>query len=117
VVEDESAVRELTVEYLKNLGYQVLEAENGLSALNLFKTHPKSIDLLLSDVVMPGGLSGPELAKEAKARYPKLKILFASGYPKNALIDHPSLAQPVHLMAKPYKLHELAFKIRQILDG
>lgn len=116
VVEDETSVRELTVEYLRGLGYQVLEAENGPLAVNLLQKNPE-INLLFSDVVMPGGLSGPDLAKQALALYPNLKILLASGYPKNALSEHAWLEKEAEVMAKPYKMHELAFKVRQLLDA
>ena len=87
VLEDDPDVRELTVLQLKSLGYTVLQAHDGNSALEVLGQEGK-IDLLLSDVVLPGGMRGPEVAIKAKEDQPDLKVLFMSGYTQNALESH-----------------------------
>ncbi|MBS0271235.1 MAG: response regulator [Proteobacteria bacterium] len=112
VVEDEDAVRETTVEYLQSLGYAVLEAKNGDSAFEILKKN-NNIDLLFTDVVMPGQLSGRDLADEALKLHPNLKILFTSGYPERAKGNGYSLSP---LIIKPYKLIDLAINLREFLN-
>jgi len=114
VVEDEAVVREVVAEYLPNLGYKVLVAEDGRKALKIIDEN-KDINLLFTDIVMPGGIGGTELAKLAKEKLPNLKVLLTSGYPKNTLTDH-QISTEDHLM-KPFKLDELAKKIRLLLGA
>lgn len=115
LVEDESSVRELGAEYLNHLGYKVLTAENGPAALKVL-TSGEHIDLLFTDVIMPGGMTGPELANKARELNPQLKILFTSGYPKMALTNNGRLKNDEQHLPKPYKLDKLGLKIRELLD-
>lgn len=114
VVEDETAVRDLVHEFLLNAGYTVLTANDGVQALEILKTE-KTIDFLFSDIVMPGGISGSTLAKQAKEFFPNIKVLLTSGYPKIALENGNKISTEEHIM-KPYKLDSLALKIREILN-
>lgn len=113
VVEDEDAVRETTVEYLQSLGYTVLEARNGDVAFEILKKN-QNIDLLFTDVVMPGQLSGRDLVEEASKLRPDLKVLFTSGYPEKAKNNGHNLSP---LIIKPYKLIELAINLRTLLNN
>jgi len=113
VVEDDPAVREMVTAQLGRLGYRVLVAGNGSTARNLLFGGEK-IDLLFTDIMMPGGVSGPQLAAEARLRLPGLKILFTSGY-----ADMPTLATaPVEaaLLRKPYTMRDLAGTVRKAFD-
>ncbi|MCH7930414.1 MAG: response regulator, partial [Proteobacteria bacterium] len=116
VVEDEAAVREIAVALLEEQGYSVLEAEDGPAALKILDEHP-DIDLLLTDVVMPGGMGGPELAQEGRARRPDFKVLYTSGYTENAIVHRGVLNEGVELIGKPYQRDELAQKVRRVLDS
>ncbi|MCG8493423.1 MAG: ATP-binding protein, partial [Sneathiellales bacterium] len=115
VLEDDPDVRELTVLQLKSLGYNVVQAHDGQSALEVIQAE-KNIDLLLSDVVLPGGLRGPEVAQKARENKPDLSVLFMSGYTQNALDSHPELGETALLLNKPFRKKELAEKIREAID-
>jgi signal transduction histidine kinase len=116
VVEDDDALRAHTTEVLADLGYRVLEAPQPAVALRML-ADPRHIDLLFTDIVMPGGMDGRELADEALRRRPGLKVLFTSGYSRNAILD-PRQADPsVQLISKPFSVDALAAKVRGILDG
>jgi len=115
VVEDDNALRRYTVESLKELGYRVLEAANGEAALQVLATSAE-VDLLFTDVVMPGHLNGRTLATEAVRQRPNLKVLFTTGYTKNAIIHHGRLDPDVDLISKPFTLAELGRKLRDVLD-
>ncbi|MBC2769223.1 hybrid sensor histidine kinase/response regulator [Pusillimonas minor] len=114
VVEDDDLVRTHVVTQLKGLGYRVTEAASGQVALDLIKRH-NDIDLLFTDVVMPGGMNGRQLADQAMALRPQLKVLYTSGYTENAIVHHGRLDQGVHLLAKPYRRSDLAAKLRKAL--
>ena len=116
LVEDDELVRRYAVRELAALGYVVLEAANGPRALEVFAAHP-DIDLLFTDVVMPGGLSGRELADRVRVSRPDLRVLFTSGYTENAIVHHGRLDPGVHLLAKPYRRAELARAVRRALNG
>lgn len=115
VVEDDIEVQNTVTSVLNSLGYQVLQAENAHRALEIIDSGVKP-DLLFTDVVMPGPLSAPELAQEAKKRHPDMAILFTSGYTRNALISGGRLDEGVQLLSKPYRREQLAQKVRQILS-
>lgn len=115
ILEDDPDVRELTILQLSSLGYEVLEAEDGNTALSILKADD-SIDLLLSDVVLPGGLRGPEVAQKAREFSPDLKVLFMSGYTQNALDSHSALAEAAQLLNKPFRKKDLGDRIREILE-
>lgn len=114
VVEDDSAVREHVAAQVRSLGYYVLEASTGTDALETLSRSP--IDLLFTDVVMPGGMGGRELAEAAIKLHPKLKILFTSGYTENSIVHNGRLDLGVKLLSKPYRREQLAAKIREVLD-
>jgi signal transduction histidine kinase/DNA-binding response OmpR family regulator len=114
VVEDDPAVQATVVEMLGSLGYRVLKADNAADALGIVKSG-LPIDLLFTDVVMPGTLRSPELARQAKALQPKLAVLFTSGYTQNAIVHGGRLDPGVELLSKPYRREQLARKIRHLL--
>jgi CheY-like chemotaxis protein len=115
VVEDEPAVRELSVEVLSELGYRVLEAEGAAAALRLIDAHT-DIALLFTDIVMPE-TNGRKLAEEAGRRRPGLKVLFTTGYTRNAVVHNGVLDPGVALIGKPFTIEELAAKVRAVLDA
>ena len=115
VVEDEPRVREVTVAILRDLGYRVLEAVDGDDALRIFDNHAPEIDLLLTDVVLPGRLRGRDIAEHIAARRPLIKILFMSGYTENSIVHHGRLDDNVHLIGKPFKRDQLAAKVAEVL--
>jgi signal transduction histidine kinase/CheY-like chemotaxis protein len=116
VAEDDPDVRNFTVEMLRELGYRVVEATDGQTALRLLDAN-RDIVLLFTDVGLPGGMNGRQLADEAKRRRPDLKILFTSGYARNAIVHHGRLDPGVELLVKPFTFAALAAKIRHVLDG
>jgi PAS domain S-box-containing protein len=116
VLEDDPDVRELTVLQLKSLGYNVLQAHDGRSALEVLHEE-KDIDLLLSDVVLPGGMRGPEVAVKAREDMPELKVLFMSGYTQNALESHSELGETALLLNKPFRKKDLSEKIREAIES
>jgi PAS domain S-box-containing protein len=115
VVEDDDDVRIYTVESLRELGYRVLEAHDGPSALRLLERQETPISLLLTDVVMPG-MSGRELADSARELQPDLKVLFTTGYARNAIVHGGRLDPGVELLPKPFTFEALAAKVRDILE-
>ncbi len=114
VVDDEPGVRVVTVEALRELGYRVLEADGAVAALRLLETHP-DIDLLFTDIVMPE-VNGARLADAARAMRPGLKVLFTSGYTKNAVVHNGVVDPGVDLLGKPFTFAALAAKVRMMLD-
>ena len=116
VVEDDEALRSYTVETLAELGYRVLSATNGAAAIDILDSGA-DIDLLFTDVVMPGGLNGRQLANEAVRRRPGLKVLFTTGYTRNAIVHHGRLDPGLEMIGKPFSSDELTRKVRAILDG
>ena len=116
VIEDDEDVRHLVVNVLSRLGYQVLEAGDGEQAFAVLEASPR-IDLLLSDVVLPGGMSGPEIVAEARRRRPGLKSLFMSGYAPGRMSHQGRLIDGTALLNKPVSKRDLAQKVRAVLDG
>jgi len=117
VVEDEVAVRELACMALRKRGYQVLQASNGPAAIEEWQKCSHPVDLLLTDMVMPNGMSGGQLAKELIKRNPRLKIIYTSGYSPEILKQDSILAQGINFLPKPYDLTALLKAIRLCLDG
>ncbi len=115
VVEDDDALRLYTVEMLSDLGYSVLTAANGPAALDIID-RGYSVDLLFTDIVMPGGMNGRQLADEAVRRRPGLKVLFTTGYSRNAIVHHGRLDPGVQLISKPFSFEQLGTKVRALLD-
>ena len=116
VVEDDDDVRAFSVESLRELGYRVIEAHDGAAALRLLERQPR-IDLLFTDVVLPGGLTGAQVAAQARAMRSDLKVLFTTGYARNAIVHHGRLDKGVQLLTKPFSFKDLAAKVRDILDN
>lgn len=114
VVEDDIAVQATVVEMLTSLGYRVLKAQNAASALVIL-TSGVSVDVLFTDVVMPGELRSPDLARQAKTLIPDIVILFTSGYTQDVIVHGGRLDAGVHLLSKPYRREELAQTIRHML--
>ncbi|UQR60479.1 PAS domain S-box protein [Bradyrhizobium sp. C-145] len=114
IVEDDALVRQYVVTQVKSLGYTALEAANGAEALTIIDSD-KTIDLLFTDIIMPGNMNGRQLADEAHKRRPDLKTLFTSGYTENAIVHHGRLDSGVLLLAKPYRKSELAKMLRTAL--
>ncbi|MEX2618064.1 MAG: PAS domain-containing protein [Alphaproteobacteria bacterium] len=115
VAEDDDLVLTYLESQLLSLGYRVTTAMSGPEALNALQTRG-DFDLLLTDVIMPGGMNGRELADRARAANPSLKVLFTSGYTENAIVHQGRLDPGVELLSKPYTRMELATKVRAVLD-
>lgn len=116
IVEDEESLRTVTREYLSNKGYQVIVAEDFDKALEVSADSSRRIDLLMTDVVLPGS-SGPKLADRLAASRPEMKVLFVSGYTADALVHGDLHRSDFAFLSKPFSLNTLARKIRSILDG
>ena len=116
VVEDDPDVRDYTVEMVGDLGYSVLSAPDGASALRLLDSH-REVSLLFTDVGLPGGMNGRQLAEQALRRQPQLKVLYTTGYARNAIINQGRLDPAVEVVFKPFTYSDLATKIRHILEG
>jgi CheY-like chemotaxis protein len=116
VVEDDEQVRISSTEVLRELGYHVLDVPDGPSALRLLKNGIR-IDLLFTDVVLPEGMTGADVAREVRALQGDVKVLFTTGYARNAIFHHGRLDKGVHLLSKPFTLAELSEKVRNVLDG
>ena len=114
VVEDDAAVRGFSAEALREFGYEVLEADGAAAALEALETEPR-IALMFTDVAMPD-VDGRALADQALKRWPGLKVLFTSGYTYHAIVRNGLLDPNAHLIGKPYKLSELAAKVRSLMD-
>ena len=116
VVEDDAEVRTTVVEMVSELGYRVLKAVDAQSALVILQSGVP-IDMVFTDVVMPGPVRSPELARQAKELQPDIEVLFTSGYTENAIVHGGRLDAGVQLLSKPYSREELARKLRQLLNG
>lgn len=115
VVDDNQGVLGIAVDQLSSLGYRVIAAATGVEALEILR-HDHQVDLLFTDVVMPGELAGRALSAEAMAIRPGLKVLFSSGYVEGALVGQGQLEADVHFLPKPYRKQELARKIEEVLS-
>jgi CheY-like chemotaxis protein len=115
VVEDHVELRAFSTGVLRELGYNVVEASSGRVALEVLQTN-SDFDLLFTDVVLPDGMSGRELADEAVRRRPGLKVLFTTGYTRNAIVHNGKLDPGVNLISKPFTYEQLAAKVRALLD-
>jgi CheY-like chemotaxis protein len=114
VVEDDEGVRAAVVDMLSDLGYHVLKADNAQAALVVLSSGAR-IDLLFTDVVMPGPMPTRELARRAKELHPDIQVLFTSGYTQNAIVHNGRLDDDVFLLSKPYRRDDLARKLRSLL--
>lgn len=116
VVDDEPLVRMLCVEQLEELGYAVIEAGDGPSALKIIETK-QPIDLLVTDVGLPRGMNGRQLADAARVHRPDLEVLFVTGYAENAVLNHGHLEPGMHIMTKPFEMEVFARRVRDLIDG
>jgi CheY-like chemotaxis protein len=116
VAEDDPRVRRITLQRLTILGYGVVEAANGARALELLAERGDEIDLLFTDMVMPGGMGGDELARQARERVPGLKVLFTTGYAQPEAMRR-GMAESANWITKPYTAIDLARKLREVLDA
>ncbi len=116
VVEDDKDVRMYTVESLRELGYNVIEAQDGASAIRLLDLEEQQVSLLFTDVVMPG-MSGRELRDAARMRRPDLKVLFTTGYARSEIVHDGKLDADVELLSEPFTYFDLARKVRDVIDG
>jgi CheY-like chemotaxis protein len=119
LVEDDELVRRYAVASLRKLGYQVTDFSDGGQALDALReavSQASPFALLLTDVVLAGGISGKEVASEAARIDPDMKLLFMSGYAENAIVHHGRLDPGVNLLSKPFRTADLARKVREMLD-
>ncbi len=114
VVDDEPLVRMLAVEELQDLGYSVIEAEDAPSALRLLNSN-RQISLLITDVGLPGGMNGRQLADAARTNRPDLEVLFITGYAENAVLNHGHLEHGMHVMTKPFQLDVFAQRVKSLI--
>jgi two-component system NtrC family sensor kinase len=115
LVEDDEELNRFGSEVLRELGYTVVSASDGPNALRLMEQHP-DVDLLFTDVILPNGMNGRELASAAQSRRTELKVLFTTGYTRNAIVHDGRLDPGVELLTKPFTFETLARKVRQVLE-
>ena len=115
VVEDDDDARTTLAAMVTELGYRVVEAENGVSALPILEQE-RPIDILLSDVIMPGGMSGLDLAKAARKRRPDIRVLFVSGYDRTVIAPATKYDDSLKLLNKPFSLTDLARELSALLE-
>jgi CheY-like chemotaxis protein len=114
-VEDNGGIRRILAGQLKELGYRLLEAEDGPSALRILEAEP--VDLLFTDIVMPGGISGYDLARTALSRWPAMKVVLTSGFPEVKMNGNGGPPVNLRLLVKPYRKADLARVLREVLDA
>jgi CheY-like chemotaxis protein len=117
LVEDDAQVRAGVAMQLASLGYKVTEAEDGVAGLEILEAGDRSIDVLLTDMVMPGRLSGLMLAGEVGHRWPSVRRILMSGYTENAVVQEGKLEGGTRLLTKPFRKIELARMLREVLDA
>ena len=115
VVDDEAAVRMLATEVLGDLGYRTLEAEDGAAGLRVLRSGAR-IDLLVTDVGLPGGMNGRQVADAARSLRPGLKVLFITGYAETAVLSHGHLEPGMHVLVKPFAMEALAARVKDLLS-
>ena len=116
VVDDEPTVRMLVTEVLEDLGYTAIEAADGVAGLKVLQSDIR-IDLLVTDVGLPGGMNGRQVAEAARVMRPKLKVLFITGYAENAVLSHGHLDLGMHILTKPFAIEALASRIKDMIAG
>jgi PAS domain S-box-containing protein len=117
VLDDEPALRMIIVEVMQGLGYATLEAGDGAEALRILQAPRQRIDLLVSDVGLPGGMNGRQVADAARTARPGLKVLFITGYAENAVLSHGHLDPGMHVMTKPFEMDVLARRVKQLIES
>lgn len=116
VIDDEPTVRMLVSEVLSDLGYTAIEAEDGATGLKVLESDAR-VDLLITDVGLPGGLNGRQVADAARSKRPDLKVLFITGFAENAVLSHGHLAPGMHVMTKPFAMDSLGIRIRELIEA
>ncbi len=116
VVDDEPTVRMLVTEVLEDLGYTAIEAADGAAGLQVLQSDAR-IDLLVTDVGLPGGMNGRQVADAARVVRPELKVLFITGYAENAVLSHGHLDPGMHVLVKPFAIDVLARRIKELIAG
>lgn len=111
VVDDNADVREMSAAYLSSLGYRTIEADSGEAALELLRANP--VDLVFSDVIMPGGMNGLQLIEQVRLAYPGVATLAATGYSEN-ILERPAAAKDLQILPKPFKLNDLAVMVEKL---
>ena len=114
VVDDEPTVRMLVAEVLEDLGYTALEAADGAAGLQVLQSNAR-VDLLVTDVGLPGGMNGRQVADAGRLARPGLKVLFITGYAENAVLSHGHLSPGMHVLTKPFAIETLASRIRDLI--
>ena len=109
-------MRHPAFEFLKQCGYTVIEAKGGLQAIDVVHKHRGTVDLMVTDVVMPG-MSGGQLAELLAEKYPNMKVLFVSGYSEQVVLRHQIASLRANFLQKPFTLKSLAAKVREVLDA
>jgi len=115
LVDDEPLIRMVGAEQLQELGYTVIEAAEAASALRILNSN-RTIDLLITDVGLPGGMNGRQLADAAREQRPDLQVLFVTGYAENAVLNHGHLQHGMHVMTKPFVMETFARRVRDLLS-
>ena len=115
VIDDEPTVRMLIVEVLEEAGYVAIEAADGPAGLKILQSDAR-IDLLITDVGLPGGMNGRQVADAARVKRPTLKVLFVTGYAENAAIGNGLLDAGMQVIAKPFVMAALGNKVREMID-
>ncbi|SFD45455.1 ATP-binding protein [Devosia psychrophila] len=116
LVDDEPLVRMIATEALEELGYQVIEAGEGATALKILNSD-RRIDLLVTDVGLPGGMNGRQVADAARVARPDLTVMFITGYAENAVLNHGHLEQGMHVMTKPFQMDSFARRVKDLISG
>jgi CheY-like chemotaxis protein len=116
IVDDEPTVRMLVTEVLEDLGYTAIEAADGAGGLKVLQSDAR-IDLLVTDVGLPGGMNGRQLADAGRVLRAKLKVLFITGYAENAVLGHGHLDRDMQVLTKPFVMEALASRIRDLIAG
>jgi CheY-like chemotaxis protein len=114
VVDDEPTVRMLVTDVLEELGYATIEAGDSVEGLKVLRSEAR-IDLLVTDVGLPGGMNGRQMADAARQTRPDLKVLFITGYAENAVLGHGQLGPGMHVVTKPFNLDALTARIRELI--
>ena len=116
VIDDEPTIRMLIAEVLADAGYSAIEASDGPAGLRVLQSSAK-VDLLITDVGLPGGMNGRQVADAARTLRPDLKVLFITGYAENAVVGNGQLEKGMHVIAKPFEMERLAYKIREMIQS
>jgi two-component system cell cycle sensor histidine kinase/response regulator CckA len=116
IVEDEEPVRIFVVNAMTNKGYSVLAVDSAESALSLIEDRGDEIDLIITDIMMPG-MSGPEMIKQVRLKYPKVQVIYVSGYAEDIMTDASKESGPFHFLAKPFTLRDLAYRVKEVIKS